>query len=344
MRPLFSIGLGMLATVLILEAVLQCLPVSSGLRLENSDPQIPFRRYLAHQPYVYSYGWAFNNARSGVINAQGWSNSRDFKDGAAVLVLGDSFVESLMLDYPDTMQGQLERALGGGVYAAGNSGNGLADMLVMARYYLPRVHPRSVVLFVDGSNLATLLEPAKRGHNQIEPGPDGFHIVHAPYIEPRIKRVVSYSALVRYCYYNLKLPDWLSSTLRGKNPASAAPLPVRDTAAQALVLDYYLTQLRAIEGSSKVQFLFLVDGERGLLYDAHKGKPSWQGDDRAFFLDRLKQHGYAAIDMQPVFARHWEAQRERMDFAPMDAHWNKVSHALAAQQILSRLKQTALAP
>ncbi len=334
----------MLATVLILEAVLQCLPVSSGLRLENSDPQIPFRRYLAHQPYVYSYGWAFNNARSGVINAQGWSNSRDFKDGAAVLVLGDSFVESLMLDYPDTMQGQLERALGGGVYAAGNSGNGLADMLVMARYYLPRVHPRSVVLFVDGSNLATLLEPAKRGHNQIEPGPDGFHIVHAPYIEPRIKRVVSYSALVRYCYYNLKLPDWLSSTLRGKNPASAAPLPVRDTAAQALVLDYYLTQLRAIEGSSKVQFLFLVDGERGLLYDAHKGKPSWQGDDRAFFLDRLKQHGYAAIDMQPVFARHWEAQRERMDFAPMDAHWNKVSHALAAQQILSRLKQTALAP
>ncbi|PJC96736.1 hypothetical protein GQ37_020785 [Janthinobacterium sp. BJB1] len=344
MRPLFSIGLGMLATVLILEAVLQCLPVSSGLRLENSDPQIPFRRYLAHQPYVYSYGWAFNNARSGVINAQGWSNSRDFKDGAAVLVLGDSFVESLMLDYPDTMQGQLERALGGGVYAAGNSGNGLADTLVMARYYLPRVHPRSVVLFVDGSNLATLLEPAKRGHNQIEPGPDGFHIVHAPYIEPRIKRVVSYSALVRYCYYNLKLPDWLSSTLRGKNPASAAPLPVRDTAAQALVLDYYLTQLRAIEGSSKVQFLFLVDGERGLLYDAHKGKPSWQGDDRAFFLDRLKQHGYAAIDMQPVFARHWEAQRERMDFAPMDAHWNKVSHALAAQQILSRLKQTALAP
>ncbi|SDN14039.1 hypothetical protein SAMN05216517_108195 [Janthinobacterium sp. OK676] len=328
----------MLATVLVLEAILQCLPVSSGLRLENSDPQIPFRRYLAYQSYVYSYGWALNNARSGVINAQGASNSRDFKDGAAVLVLGDSFVESLMLDYSDTMQGQLEHALGGGVYAAGNSGNGLADTLAMARYYLPRVHPRTVVLFVDGSNLATLLEPAKRGHNQIEAGPVGLHMVHTPYMEPKMKRVVSYSALARYCYYNLKLPDWLSSTLRRKSRPQAAPLPVRDTAALALVLDYYLTQLRAIEGSSKVQFLFLVDGERGLLYDARKGEPSWQVGDRAFFLDRLKRHGYAAIDMQTVFARHWAAQRERMDFAPMDAHWNKVSHTLAAQQILSRLK------
>ena len=334
----------MLATVLVLEAVLQCLPVSSGLRLENSDPQIPFRRYLAHQPYVYSYGWALNNARSGVINAQGASNSRDFKDDAAVLVLGDSFVESLMLDYPDTMQGQLEHALGGGVYAAGNSGNGLADTLAMTRYYVPRVHPRTVVIFVDGSNLATLLDPVKRGHNQIEPGPDGLHMVHAPYMEPKLKRVVSYSALARYCYYNLKLPDWLSSTLGRKSRPSAAPLPVGDTAAQALVLDYYLTQLRAIEGSSRVQFLFLVDGERGLLYDARKGEPSWQAGDRVFFLDRLKQHGYAAIDMQPVFAQHWESQRERMDFAPMDAHWNKVSHALAAQQILSRLKQAAPMP
>lgn len=331
----------MLATVLVLEAILQFLPVSSGLRLENSDPQVPFRRYLAHESYVYSHGWALTNARKGIINAQGASNSRDFKDGAAVLVLGDSFVESLMLDYPDTMQGQLEQALGGGVYAAGNSGNGLADTLVMARYYVPRVHPRTVVLFVDGSNLSTLLEPAKRGHNQIEPGPDGLHLVHTPYVEPGIKRLVSYSALVRYCYYNLKLPDWLSSALRRKGPPPAA---AKDIAAQGAVLDYYLTQLRAIEDGSEVQFLFVVDGERDLLYNARKGVPSWGGGDRALFFARLKQHGFAAIDMQPVFAQHWAARREQMDFAPMDMHWNKVSHALAAQQIVSRLQVRSAIP
>ena len=72
MRPLFAIGLGVLVTALVLEVVLQCLPVVSGLRMEDSSAAVPFNRYLPRQPYVYSHGWALANARRGMTNAQGY--------------------------------------------------------------------------------------------------------------------------------------------------------------------------------------------------------------------------------------------------------------------------------
>ncbi|KAB8054435.1 hypothetical protein GCN74_24765 [Janthinobacterium sp. FT14W] len=334
MRPLFAIGLGVVATALVLEVVLQCLPVVSGLRMADSSSAVPFNRYLPGQPYVYSHGWALANARRGVTNAQGYNNSADFQEGAAVLVLGDSFVESLMLDYADTVQGKLDQVLGGKVYAAAGSGNGLADGLEMLRYYQPRLHPRTVLLFVDAGNLNGLLAPAQRGHSNFVVDGQAVSVAHNPYAESKVKRLVAHSALARYVYYNLKLSDWLLSKFQGGKPAgaaAAAPAGAREAA-----LEFYLAQLRQAGGAA-TRIIFLVDGERNLLYEPGHAKPQWHGDNRAFFLERARRHGYAVADMQPVFAQHWALRRERMDFLPMDGHWNKVAHALAAQQVLPLL-------
>lgn len=334
MRPLFAIGLGVVATALVLEVVLQCLPVVSGLRMEDSSAAMPFNRYSPHQPYVYSHGWALANARRGMTNAQGYTNSADFQDGAAVLVVGDSFIESLMLDYADTLQGNLDRALGGKVYAAAGSGNGLADGLEILRYYQPRLHPRTVVLFVDAGNLNELLAPAQRGHSHFVVSGQAVSAVHNPYVESKVKRLVAHSALARYVYYNLKLSDWILSKLQSSKSAGTAAASTAD--ARAAALEFYLTQLRQAGGAA-TRLIFLVDGERNVLYGPGHVQPQWHGDNRDFFMARARQHGYAVVDMQPVFAQHWALRRERMDFLPMDGHWNKVAHGLAAQQLLPLL-------
>ena len=41
--------------------------------------------------------------------------------------------------------------------------------------------------------------------------------------------------------------------------------------------------------------------------------------------------------MQPIFERDWEQKRERMDFLPMDGHWNPVAHKLAADAVINLL-------
>jgi len=335
MRSSITTGIGVLLMALVLEIVLQCLPVSSGLRLEHSSAAMPLSRYLPGQAYVYSHGWALANARRGATNAQGFANSADFKPDAAVLVLGDSFVESLMLDHGDTLQGQLDRMLGGRVYAAASSGNGLADTLEMLRYYGPRLHPRNVVVLIDSGNLNNLLLPAPRSHNQFVAGPDGVRMVHVDYAESRFKRWMARSALVRYIYYNLKLPDWLSSLRHGGGAAGvggAAP------AARDQVLDYYFAQLRAAQDVVGTQLIFVVDGDRNMLYEPRKGKPTWHGDDRQAFIGQARKNGHVVVDMQPVFAAHWQQRAERLDFLPMDGHWNKVAHGLAARQVLPVLQ------
>lgn len=338
MRTSFFVGLGMLAMAVLLEIVLQCLPVFSGMRLQPSNEQLPLSRYVPGQHYVYSYGWALGNARQGVINRDGFANSPDFTAGAKALVVGNSFVESLMLDYPDTLQGQLEHKLGGKVLAAASSGNTLADTLELVRYYVPRYQPRSVVLLIDSGNMNSLLAPAARGHSHFLADGQAVRVQHNAYSESTLKQIVSRSALARYVYYNLKLPDWLSNAWRRPAGAAAgAPAPAGE--ARARVLDYYLSQLQLVGNSTGVRFIFVIDGERNLLYDPRHAKANWLGDGRQFLIDRLAQHGYGVVDMQPVMAKHWAQQQERLDFLPMDVHWNRVAHGLAAQQVLPMLAQ-----
>lgn len=108
-------------------------------------------------------------------------------------------------------------------------------------------------------------------------------------------------------------------------------------AARDQMLAYYFAQLKAVPGAADRQIVFVVDGERNTLYEPKKGKPSWHGDDRQAFMAQARQHGHVVVDMQPVFEEHWRQRAERLDFLPMDGHWNKVAHGLAAQHVMPLL-------
>ncbi|MBA5637124.1 hypothetical protein H3H37_08650 [Duganella sp. LX20W] len=350
LRILGGMGLGVLAVALALELLCRCLPVVSGLRVESTGGEQRFSRYLPRLPYTYSFGWALDNARQGRTNAQGFNNSADFQDHAKVLVIGDSFIESLMLDYPQTVQGNLDRMLGGGVFAASASGNGLADSLELARYYVPRIHPANVVLFVEETDVGGLLDAPGRGHSGFVLTPAGPVMEHHPYREAQAKQLALRSALVRYVYYNLKLRDWVQGQW-----AAPAPVPAAATAsagageggkdgglgARAVALQYYLDQLHQLGDRAGVRFIFLVDGNRKAMYAGRAGAHLWPGQDRELFIAAARRSGFAVVDTQPVFSQHWAEVHERVDFLPMDGHWNAVAHHLAAQQLLPLLAPPA---
>jgi len=338
MRFLLYAAIGLGIALLGIEAALHFLPVNSGIRMENTNAETPYARYLARQPYLYSAGWGMENARHGITNRQGFSNSRDFTDDANALVIGDSFIESFMNDYPDTVQGQLDAALGK-VYAPAASGNGLADALQIARHFLPTTHAKVVVIFVEPSDLVGIDGPATGGHNAFVIEGNTVSVRHTPYVESRAKETVLKSALLRYAYYNLKFPQWFQM----RN----APMPdasTGDTAALAahrarreLALGYLMEELATLRKKYGTRFVFLVDGDRGAIYAPGKYPPTWPGDERQALLRHIRSRGFGLVDMQPIFAQHWRVYRERMDFLPMDGHWNKVGHHLAAEGVLAEL-------
>lgn len=333
MRFILSTLGGILLALLGLEAVMQALPVASGVRMQETSDASPYARYLPRQPYLYAYGWALDNLQRGVTNQQGFLNSPDFGADANALVIGDSFIESFMLEYPDTVQGRLNAAMGK-VYASGASGNGLADALQLSREFLPRTHAKTVILFVEPYDLRAIALPTGRGHNHFVINGNDVKVEHLPYIESKMKTLVLHSALLRYAYYNLKVPDLFG----GKRPAAAPIVSAREQALhvqqRSAALNFFLTQLEGLQRQYGTRFVFLVDGDRKAIYANGKGEPNWGAGDREALLSSVRAKGFAVVDMQPVFERHWATYRERMDFLPMDGHWNKVAHQLAAEQLI----------
>jgi len=313
------------------------MPVNSGVRMENTDAAKPFARYLAKQRYVGSDGWAMQNPRRGTTNDQGFANSPDFGGRNGVFVVGDSYIESFMLDYPETLQGRLDAALGGNVHAAGASGNGLADELQIARFYAPRLGPGTMVFFVEPFDLAGLIDPPDRGHNGFSLAGGQPSIAHSAYRESPLKRVVQASALLRYIYYNLKIADWLSQTYIAGPPADGK-LTRDHLGEKEKLLGYYFAEIMALSAATPARVLFLVDGDRGAIYAGkRRGKAAWNRDERQLFLRLAARYGLEVLDMQPVFERHWRQRHERMDFLPTNGHWNAVAHQLAADEVLKRL-------
>jgi hypothetical protein len=338
MRFVLSALAGLLLACLGLEALLQTLPVNSGARMQNSLPSMPYAHYLPQQSFVYSYGWALNNTQKAMTSRDGFVNSRDFDDGANALVIGDSFIEAYMLPYGDTVQGRLDATLGK-VYAAASSGNGLADALQLSRHFLPRIHPKTAVLFVEPWDLRSIDATMGRGHNSFAFDGGKPTVAFSPYVESGMKLYLLRSALLRYMYYNLKLPD----SLQGKGVAGA-PRAV-DAVAQAArvqkrdaAIDYLLAELAGLQRQYGTRFVFLVDADRAPIYANGKATRNWLPGDREFLLGKLRAAGFGVVDMQPIFVQHWGRYHERMDSLPMDGHWNSVGHKLAADGVLELLK------
>lgn len=340
MRFYLSILAGLLAFLLLLEGVLHILPVNSGVRVAAVSEADPISHYLPNQPYVYSHGWALTNHQRGTTNAQGFANSPDFAGQGGLLVVGDSYIEAFMLPYQHTLQGQLDTALHGNVLAAAASGNGVADTLHLVRHYAPVLKPKTIVIFIKPTDLDALLEQPKRGHSGFRLQGREVSLVLAPYTEMTSKRMLLQSAILRYGYYNLKFTEFIGNTL---NHLSGVGNPgdfkgVVQEADNEKVLDYYFAQLKLAAPDSRL--IMLIDGDREGIYS---GQHSAKSQRIMQYIATLEREAVAnkveLINMHPVFVSHWQARRERMDFLPMDGHWNPVGHRLAAGQVLQRLGQ-----
>lgn len=335
MRFYSSVGVGAMLLALVLELLLQAMPVNSGARMATSSADAPFSRYLPRQNFVYSHGWALTNHRQGTTNREGFVNSRDFDAEKGLLVVGDSYIEAFMLPYQDTLQGRLDVALHGKTYSAAASGNGLADTLALVRHFGPKLHPANIVVYVDPSETRLLVSTPPRGHSGFVRKGDAIVIEHSVYVESRIKQLLIHSALARYVYYNLKLPEWAAA--RNFWPVISAPAPFLVAEDRAKVLEFYFSAMRAAAADSRV--FFLIDGERACVYTGKSNADAVALREASRLFARIaSRHGFEVIDMQPLFERHWATHGELMDYLPMDGHWNRVAHQLAADALLERLR------
>ena len=126
-----TIALSIMLFLGLAEVALRFLPVATGLRTMAVTQQSPVFRLMQNQDYVYSRDWNFSLANRGRVNNAGFVNAQDYaRNGAPLLaVIGDSYIEALMVPYARTVHGRTAVALEGNcrVYSFAASGAPLSQ-------------------------------------------------------------------------------------------------------------------------------------------------------------------------------------------------------------------------
>lgn len=338
---------GALAAAIVLEVLFRMLPVSMGLQRATDVQRWPLVYAEPRSPYAYSISWAMLNAHRGITNNYGHIAAQDFVAGSRpVLVLGDSFVESLMNDQADTLQAQLGERLGhpGGVYGLGVSGLSASGYVALAALARAEFSPRAAVIAVIDGDLSESLQRASGSHFLVD-SPAGYRLEFEPPGPPawttRLRRAVGDSALFRYLQANLqfKPSDILQRQGQAHQqvqaPAQAASEsnPPGTAQGERRVVDWMLAQLPIALGLEPRCIVLLLDSDRYGIYKKEAASPRKDSDEaRRYLVERATLQGFAVADLDPVFRERYARERIKFDHWPFDRHWNRAGHGVAAEQ------------
>ena len=297
---------------------------------------------------------------TGRVNNYGFVNDQDYTkhdEAGPVIIIGDSYVEAMMVPYGQTVQGRLTRYLEGKskVYSIGISGSQLAQYLAFAQYASSEFHPQAMVFVIVGNDFDESLvkysnEPGFH-HFTEDTNTHELKLERTDYLPSLWKKLLRNSALVRYLWGTVGIGH-ISSLVSQRFEHGAQY--VGNTAAYASegrladsrrAVDHFFTELPQRVGLEKSRVLFIVDAMRPHIYsddDLRRVQGSYFDLMRRYFLERAQKNGYEAIDLQPTFISRHHRDGSRFEF-PTDGHWNAVGHqeaadAITAAGVLSTLK------
>jgi hypothetical protein len=123
------------------------LPVTAESPVFHSTP---------NRNYVFSRDWNLSLVNRGHVNNAGFVNDQDYRrDGETPLlaVVGDSYIEALMVPYAGTVQARLAERLAGRlrVYSFAASGAPLSQYLIWARHAVRGYHAQALLIIIIGS-------------------------------------------------------------------------------------------------------------------------------------------------------------------------------------------------
>jgi hypothetical protein len=346
----FLAGIG--GTLLALEIVLRLLPVLSGTYAADPRAAWPVHTMIPDSRFTYSTGWNLQNIRHGRINNYGYVAPFDYfraidgRENAGregnIAVFGDSYVESQMNDYGDTLQGSLNEYLKTPrtVLNFGSAGAEMPDYLGTA----PLVHrdfsPQWAVFVIT-------LGDFTRGFSA-GPGYFKWQPERSPPVKlvPEIHRSGTSKGLrtvglIRYLRGNLSLrPEELIRLRRGADVAQTAG-PCRNevlSKQDESLLEAFVRELPKALALPPERVILVFDSDRKAIYAGKTRAEVRKCLPRAAAANERLQGlaeraGIRVIDSYPVFERHFAARKGPLDRSPLDAHWNPTAHRLMAREV-----------
>ncbi|HEU4626584.1 MAG TPA: hypothetical protein VFS52_17615 [Steroidobacteraceae bacterium] len=332
---------GIVGMLVLLELVLRIVPVSEGIYAADPSRAWPLHRLVTNSTYTYSSGWNAHNLHRGRVNNFGYVSPDDYRPGeSGIVVIGDSYIESLMNDYEETLQGRLGDLLDHPqkVMNFGTSGADLPHYLGTARLVGEHFRPTWAVILISRNDYQGGFS-ADTGYFRWAPERDPpIEIVPEVKRSPLVK-FVRELALVRYVRGNLKvrvrdLVHWRRAVdPKPDTTCTPHPLSTRDKSLTARFVD----ELPKALDLPPSRVILVFDTDRRAIYAGAPASaqecPSLDDQARERIMQLAVSRGMLILDTADTFRSYYVATRQRVDFTPEDYHWNPIGHQLVAREV-----------
>jgi hypothetical protein len=156
-------------------------------------------------------------------------------------VIGDSYVEAMMVPHRHTVQERVQRCIGtqGRVYGFAASGAPLSQYLIWADYARLHYAPRAMVFVMVGNDFDESLSKYKTGpgfHHFAEAGNGELSLQLYDYSPVSLRKIARRSALLRHLFFSLHIETTLAAPWSGLLPpaeADGTPQHVGNTASDS---------------------------------------------------------------------------------------------------------------
>lgn len=340
-RRFAALVCGFGVAVVLTEAALHALPYSKGYGATQVDSDHPIGHGTPNFRYTYSRDWSFHLANSGTLNNEGFRASRDYRpDPQGVAVVGNSFVQADAVLPANAMTERIGALLHRNAFAIGGDGFSIADYAVAAHWAVDRFDVHTLLILLTTEDLIHSCVP-RSGQHYLSMQNGQIVLQQVPRSPPsRLKQLLNRSALFRYLFDNLHAPDnWVRGWRRNESstqPAAAGPAP-RGCATpefQSAATEYLLNSFRELQQRNAAHIIFILAPD---YHQRHAVFGIYRDVDA--FADRAQQEGFEVIRLRAAFE---EAGRRgtKLDLAPIDRHWSAAGNEVAAQAIVSSLRQS----
>lgn len=332
------------------ELVLRLLPVNEGMRVQPVTADNPVFRMEPGRDVIFAKNWDFSIVNRVRTNNAGFVSDQEYRTDAAtplLAVVGDSFVEALMVPPAETIHARLAETVKekGRVYAFAASGAGFPQYLAWARFVRDTYRPAALTVVVISNDFSESL-----GHRERSPGfhsfirqADGTARMELNEYHPSlIRRVFRNSALAMYLFGQAKVQSLYGGSLNlGKGDSRFVGNIAANTSDSMLAdsrwaTDEFIRMLPEYSGLPPERIQLVVESVRPQIYDPASlasVQDSFWVQMRNYVIDRGRAAGFEVIDLNPVFMQRYARDRKRFEF-PTDGHWNGEGHAAAADAVM----------
>jgi hypothetical protein len=349
---ILSTFIGIAFPIIILEIILRFLPVNEATYRLPVNEYNPILRFYPNRNFIWSKGFNFKIINRVKTNNMGFVSNIDYNKydtSPLIAIIGDSYVESIMVPFDKTVSGRLATHLynAGRVYSFGISGAPLSQYLAYSEYVYNTFHPDGMVIVIVGNDFDESLKRYKSipGYHYFVENSNAELVLERVDFSPNIAKILfRESALFRYIGINLELQGRIQYLRRILERKDEKDLFSGNTSSHAdhtriiyskRVVDYFLKILPNMSNISPMQIAFVIDGIRPHIYDNKDLKAS-EGSFfdimRHYFIESATIKGYEVIDMQTIMLDHYKKFGKRFEY-PNDAHWNALGHELCFNAI-----------